>query len=120
MLDLIFYTRKNQTMSLKVSESTYENLAFAGLSTIVDYSQTLVIIEDEQYDLNVSKLNFDNRMKLLSLVEKERQVELEKIFKTLDDSPTIKEIREKFIYVKTLTELYKQFKNEENIYFSYE
>ncbi|MGB4661109.1 MAG: hypothetical protein WBI07_18200 [Mobilitalea sp.] len=120
MLDLIYYTKQNQTIILKVSEKTYEKLAIAGLATEVDYSEIKIIIEDEEYEINATKLNFDNRTKLLRLIERERQAELEGLFRTMDKNPTIKEIRENFKYVKTLTEMYNLFKDEGNLYFSYE
>ncbi|WP_047795021.1 hypothetical protein [Exiguobacterium sp. JLM-2] len=120
MLDLNFYTIENETFQIEVSESIYENLAHAGLNAVVNYSEHNLIIEGENYKIYASKLNFENRLKLLLLVENERQNELEKIFKTLDEEPTLKEVREHFKYISTLTTLYSQFKNEKNAYFSYE
>lgn len=120
MLDLTYYTRQNQTLSIKVSERTYERLAIAGLGKVVIYSEVKIIIEDEEYELNATELNFDNRVKLLQLIEKERQIELESVFKSMDQNPTIKEIREQFDNVKVFTDMYKLFKDEDNIYFSYD
>lgn len=120
MLDLIYYTRQNQTVNLKVTETAYERLATAGLAKVVVYSEVKITVEDEVYEVNATALNFDNRVKLLLLIENERQTELERVFQSLDKNPTIKEFRENFDYVKTLTELYKLFKDEANIYFSYE
>lgn len=120
MLDLIYYTRQNQTIILNVSEKIYERLAIAGLAKEVNYTEVKIIIEDEEYGVNATELNFDNRIKLLLLIEKERQVELERLFKFMDNNPTIKEIRENFDYVKILTKMYNLFKDEGNLYFSYE
>lgn len=38
----------------------------------------------------------------------------------MDDSPTIKEIRDEFHFVKVLTEIVKLLKNEDVKYFSYD
>lgn len=120
MLDLTFYTRQNQISNIEVSEKVYEKLAKAGLASEVNYSERKLVIEDEEYEVNVVVLNFDNRVKLLSLLEKERQLELEILFKSMEKSPTIKEVRENFDYVKTITEMYSMLKNEDILYFSYE
>ena len=120
MLDFIYYTKQNQTITVAVSEDIYEKLAKAGLSKEVTYSEHKLIVEDEEYEVNVAELNFDNRKKLLWIIERERQIELENLFKAMDENPTIKEIRENFGYAKILTEMYRLFKDEENIYFSYE
>lgn len=120
MLDLIYYTKKNQTSSISVSEEIYEKLAKAGLAKEVIYSEVKLIIEDDEYQINATELNFENRKKLINIIEKERQTELEKLFSTMDEKPTIKEIRENFQYVKTLTKMYSMFQADENLYFSYE
>lgn len=120
MLEFIYYTRHNQTITVKVSENIYERLAVAGLAKEVTYAEYKLMIEDEEYEVNAAELNFDSRKKFLMIIESERQKELEKLFKTMDVNPTIKEIRENFDYTKTLTEMYKLFKNEDIIYFSYE
>lgn len=120
MLDVIYYTRENKSIDVKISDIIYEKLGTIGLDKIVDYLEYKVIVENDEYNINAVKLNYDNRLRLLSLLEKERQEELEKIFNSIDENPTIKEIREKFKYLKILTTLYKLFKDENNIYFSYE
>lgn len=120
MLDFTYYTRQNQTITVKVSEVTYERLANTGLAKEVTYAEYKLVVEDEEYEINAAELNFDNRRKFLCLIETERQKELEKLFKDMDENPTIKEIRENFEYVKTLTEMYKLYKDEDNIFFSYE
>lgn len=120
MLDFIYYTRQNQIITVTVSEITYERLATAGLAQEVTYCERKLIIEDEEYEVNAAELNFDNRIKFLRIIETERQKELEKLFKSMDANPTIKEIREDFAYIKTLTEIYRLYKDEDNIFFSYE
>ena len=93
-------------------------MATAELAKVVVYSEVKIVIEDEEFEVNATELNFDNRVKLLLLIEAERHTEFKRIFNSLDKNPTIKEFRENFDYVKTLTELYKLFKDESNIYFS--
>lgn len=120
MLELIYYTRQNQTIIVTVSENTYERLAVAGLAKAVTYAEYKLMIEGEEYEVNAAELNFDSRQKFLLIIETERHKELEKLFKDMDVNPTIKEIRENFDYVKTLTEMYKLYKDEDNLFFSYE
>jgi hypothetical protein len=120
MLEFIYYTRQNQTINVKVSENTYERLAVVGLAKAVTYTEHKLMIEDEEYEVNAAELNYDSRTKFLLIIETERQKELEKLFANMDVNPTIKEVRENFDYVKTLTEMYKLFKNEDYLYFSYE
>jgi hypothetical protein len=103
-----------------VSENTYEKLAVVGLAKAVTFAEYKLMIENEEYEVNAAELNFDSRKKFLLIIETERQKELEKLFKNMDINPTIKEIRENFDYIKSLTEMYKLFKNEDNLYFSYE
>lgn len=120
MLDLIYYTNEQGTVVLEVSEKVYKRLAYAGLAKEVDYKVEKLIIEGEEYEVNAAKLDLGNRRKLISFIERERHAELEILFSKLDDNPTIKEIRENFEYVKVLTQMYNLFKDESNIYFSYE
>ncbi|MFA1755269.1 hypothetical protein ACDQ54_06390 [Fusobacterium animalis] len=119
MLDLVYYT-KNSSISLSVSDMIYEKLANVGLDKVVKYLNYRIKIEDEEYEINAAKLNSKNRGKFLHLLDEEKQKELEKIFYLMDNSPTIKEFREISGYLKILTELYKMFKDKNNIYFSYE
>ena len=119
MLDLVYYT-KNSSISLSVSDMIYEKLANVGLDKVVKYLNYRIKIDDEEYEINAAKLNSKNRGKFLHLLDEEKQKELEKIFYLMDNSPTIKEFREISDYLKILTELYKMFKNKNNIYFSYE
>lgn len=120
MLDFIYYTKQNETIAIPVSDNIYEKLAKIGLSKVVPYLECKLIIEDEVYEINAAELDEYNRTKFMGLIEKERQIELERLFKQLDDITTIKEVRENFAYIKILTEMYRLFKDENNAYFSYE
>lgn len=120
MLELTFFNDKNEQKTIPVSQFCYERLAKIGFSKKVKYQDLSLIIEGEECDINVVALTVDNREILLSLIEYERQENLEMAFGALDKNPTIKEIRESFFYIKELTEVYKNLKIEENIYFSYE
>lgn len=120
MLDLTFYDKKNQIVPINVPEDSYRKLAEAGLAKIVNYNEYKVIIEDDEYEINAAELNYDTRKKFLWLIDEERQRELDKLFKQMDSNPTIKEIRDNFRYIKILTEMYSLFKDENNMFFSYE
>ncbi|WP_421323434.1 hypothetical protein [Aeromonas sp. 604176] len=120
MLELTFFDSTNEPKIIRVSEHCYERLAKIGFSKKVAYENNDLTIEGEEYNVLSVELTEDNRKILLTLIEDERQEELEKIFFQIDDNPTIKEIRENLSYVKELTEIYKTLKAEDNIYFSYE
>ncbi|RGE39032.1 hypothetical protein DZC30_22430 [Comamonas testosteroni] len=120
MLELTFFDTTSTPKIISVSEHCYERLAEIGFSKKVDYKNNDLTIEGESYSINSVELTEENRKTLLALIEGERQEELEKIFRQIDENPTIKEIRENLFYVKELTEIYKALKAEGNIYFSYE
>jgi len=121
MLDFVFYTNKNESVTLSVSEKTYERLANAGFDKVVPSSPIHLVIEGEAYDgIDAVELSKQNRQKLKCFVEKERHMELKKIIENLDENPTIKEFRDCYSYVKSLTEIYDLFDNENNKYFSFD
>lgn len=121
MLDFIFYTNKNKPITFSVSEKIYERLANAGFDKVAPSSLMHLVIEDEEYDgIDVIELSKQTREKFKCFVEKERHMELKKIIKNLDENPTIKEFRECYSYVKSLTEIYELFDNENNKYFSFD
>ena len=120
MLELTFIDKDNTPQIITVSESCYEKLAQIGFSKKVEYKDVCLNIEGEDYNISAVQLNDDNRKKLLALTESERQKELEKLFKEMDENPTIKEIRENFVFIKELTEIYKFLKSNNISYFSYE
>lgn len=119
MLDLTFYHKDHSVITVEVSELNYEKLCKAGLGKLIAPAEKELIIEGEKYEIEVIDLSSDNRKKILDFIEKERQQELESVFTELDDNPTIKEIREKFGYVKLLTSFYSKITNKECEYFSY-
>lgn len=120
MMELTFYTNKDEVKCIEVSEETYKRLAKCGLEKLVDFNDVKIKVEGEEYEINAAELVAESRKKFICFIEIERQKELESLFKSMDDKPTIKEVREKFNYVKYLTELYAQFSLVDNIYFSYE
>lgn len=121
MLELTFYKkRNNEPEIIEISEKCYELLADIGFSKKVTYKNIKLNIEDEEYDVNVTELNEENRKILLELIENERHKELKNIFQKLDNNPTIKEVRENYQEVKELTEVYEFFKLDFYQYFSYE
>lgn len=120
MMELTFYNRNKEPEVISVSDDCYEKLAKIGFSKKVEYHEGPFIIEGEEYTVLSVKLTSKNRKVLLSLVECERQEELEKVFKNMDDSPTIKDVRENLLYVRELTEIYKLLKIKNNTYFSFD
>ncbi|HBQ8755647.1 hypothetical protein ABLV54_19915 [Klebsiella sp. JB_Kp042] len=120
MMELTFYNKNKEPDVVSVSDDCYEKLARIGFSTKIEYHEEPFIIEGEEYTVLFSKLTSKNRKILLSLVESERQEELEKIFKNINDNPTIKEMRDSLLYVRELTEVYKLLKAENNMYFSFD
>ena len=119
MMDLILYS-ENDNEIISISDYCYEQLAKIGFSIKVKYKNVKLNIEDEEYEINATKLNKKNRKILLSLIEKERQIKLEDYFYKMDSSPTIKEMRENTEYIRELTEVYKLLALASNKYFSYE
>lgn len=119
MLDVIFFTKNGQTANVSMDEEAYKQLAKAGLSKVVTYADYEVIVEGEEYEIYAAKLSFENRKRLVEMLETERQRELEELFKNMDDKPTIKEMRGSLSYVKVLTEMYQLFVDDENAFFSY-
>ncbi|MCE1974191.1 MULTISPECIES: hypothetical protein [Enterobacter] len=120
MMELTFYNKNKEPEVISVSDYCYEKLAKIGFSKKVEYHENSFIIEGEEYSILSAKLTTKNRKVLLSLIENERQEELEKTFTNMDDSPTIKEIRENLLYVRELTKIYKLLKMQDNIYFSFD
>ncbi|MBS7527226.1 hypothetical protein KHM83_11090 [Fusibacter paucivorans] len=120
MLDLIYYSRDGLTKNVCVTDTNYERLAMLGLANIVTYEEKKVVIEGDEYSINAATLNYSSRKLFINLLEDTRHSELVKLFEEMDIKPTVKEIREQFDYVKLLTHLCKEFKDENNIYFSYE
>jgi len=120
MLELTFYDKQNNPETLPVSQYCYERLAKLGFAEKVKYKDLCLTIEGEEYIISAAELTKENRETFLVLIEFERQNELEKIFSHINENPTIKEIREKLSYIKELTILYKKFKLDNNLYFSYE
>lgn len=120
MLELTFFDANNEPETIPISEFCYERLAEIGFSKKVEYQEVSLTIEDEKYDITATELTKGNRKILLNLIENERQEELQKLFISMDENPTIKEVRESFSYIKELTEVYRLLKLENNIYFSYE
>jgi hypothetical protein len=119
MLDITFFDNKNEQTTISVSDFCYERLAKIGLSSKVKYEDVSLTVEGEKHEVNATELTDKNRKSLLEMVEDERQEVLLSIFKQLDNSPTVKEIRESFSYIKELTFIYQQLKCSENIYLSY-
>jgi len=120
MLELTFFDVSNEPQVVSISERCYKRLAEIGFSKKVKYKEFPLIIEEEEYDITAVKLTEDNRNTLLNLIEVERQSELELLFNKMDEKPTIKEIRDSFMYIKELTVVYKHMKLDSNMYFSYE
>ena len=124
MLELTFYKKihnKNyEAEIIEVSEKCYERLAKIGFAKKVEYKNVKLLIEDEDYEVNVTELNRENRSILIILIENERHKELQKSFSQIDDNPTIKEIREEFKYIKELTEIYEFLNLDVHQYFSYD
>lgn len=120
MMSLTFYTNSNEIRNIEISEDSYRKLAEAGMENIADFIDRKILIEDEEYEINAAELIDEVRVKFRVFIENERQQELELLFKSIDNSPTVKEIREKFEYVKHLTELYVEFRCRDNVYFSYD
>lgn len=120
MMNLTFYTNKNEINSIEVSEDCYKKLAEAGLENLADFNDIKIQIDGEEYEISATELIEESRKKFISFIEMERQKELEILFANMDDNPTIKEIRKEFSYVKYLTEIYRQFSCQDNIYFSYD
>lgn len=121
MMTLTFYTKDDlDTIEIDVADETYRRLAEAGLEKVSDFTERKVIIEDEEYTINVAELTDAICEKFLKFLEEQRQNELEALFSIMDNSPIIKDIREKFYYVKDITNLYKEFVSHKNLYFSYE
>lgn len=124
MLELTFYKKINkknyEPEIVEVSEKCYEKLAKIGFSKKVEYENIKLLIEDEEYEVNVTKLNRYNRNILIILIENERHKEFKKAFKNIDNNPSIKEIREQFQYVNELTKIYDFLILDIYQYFSYE
>lgn len=121
MMEFTFYKRKdNEPEVIKVSEKCYERLANIGFAKKVEYENIKLIIDEEEYEISGTKLNHVNKHILLLLVEEERHKELRNEFSILGDSPTIKEVRESYNYIKELTNIYELIKSDIYQYFSYE
>lgn len=120
MLELTFYGKQNNPEAMPVSQYCYERLAKLGFAEKVEYKELSLIIEGEEHIISAAELTKENREIFVGLVEFERQNELEKIFSQINEDPTIKEIRKEFSYIKELTMIYKNFKLDSNLYFSYE
>jgi len=119
MLNFTFYQKQGNPIIMDVLEDYYERLANSGLAKQVLYSDYKIKVEEEEYDILAVKLDFDNRDRILKILEVERQKELKKFFAQINN-PTIKEIRENLDFVKFLTDMYERIKDEESLYFSYE
>ncbi|NFI55062.1 hypothetical protein FDA48_01480 [Clostridium botulinum] len=120
MMDFSFYTNKNDVDIIEISEESYKKLADAGLDKIVDFKNININVEGDEYEINAAELTKENRHLIISFIEAIRQKELVILFKNMDNNPTIKEIRDKFNYIKYLTEIYSKLTCEDNIYFSYD
>jgi len=120
MLEFVFYTKKNESITFKVSEDIYERLAEAKFDKVANSLPVHLVIEDEECEVDAIELSEQNREKFKCFIEKERHMELKNIIKNLDENPTIKEFRECYRYVKSLTEIYELFDNENNKYFSFD
>lgn len=120
MMELTFYKQNGDVVDVEVSQQCYKRLAEIGISKKVPYEDYKIKIEGEEYSINAVELSPSNRMILLGLLEEERQSALEELFADMDEKPTIKEFREKFVYVRQLTNLYKMLSSELSKYLSYE
>lgn len=123
MLSFSFYPQTGEPIILDVSEIHYEKLAHAGLGRVVQIASYEIVIEEDKYEINAIKLNFDNRRTILNLLETEQHNELEAIFKDVNDVKEIfqfPENIEKMEYVKLLTNLCEKVKDNSYIFFSYE
>ena len=121
MLDLGFINEKNELITVEVSEDCYEKLSDLKIYEKVYYKNKDFEIEGEESEsYYVAELNDDNRTILLKLIEKERHRCLNKLFKQLDDNPTIKEIRKNTYFIKELTEIYECLNSKNNKFFSYD
>lgn len=123
MLSFSFYRKTGEPTILDVSEVHYEQLAHAGLGRIAQSASYEIIIEEDKYEIDAIKLNFDNRRAILNLLEVERHKELKDVFKDVQDVKDIfvpsKNV-EKLRYVKLLTDLCEKIKDNSYVFFSYE
>ncbi len=119
-MDLTFIDKDNEIKNISVSDYCFERLAILGFSKKVEYQEKSFFVEGEDYTVLAVSLIGNNRKILIEIVEGERQSELEKLFKHIDEKPTVKEVRSQLSYIKELTEIYKNLKTDNNIYFSYE
>lgn len=120
MLSISFYTKSNSTISIRTSELCFEYLANLGFSKNIPYETKEFTIEDEKYELSVAELNLITRSELTKIVEKIRHRELICMLNNLDDTPTIKEIREQIDDIRSLTNIYQAITDENNIYVGFE
>lgn len=120
MMTLTFYTKQNGTNSIDIPDESYKRLAESGLDSVGEFKEINVIVEDEEYEINAIELIDENRKKLIEFIEKERHEELKKVFKEMENKPTLKEIRGNLEYIKYMTCIYEQLIYKDNIYFSYD
>lgn len=116
MLEIMFFTKNSEITKCNVSDEIYERLAKAGFGKIAKSEVKHMIIEEEEDDYDVISLEQHTRNNYRSFIEKERHLELKRIISKLDSYPTIQEFRENYSYIKSLTQLYDLFDNENNIY----
>lgn len=119
MMDLTFYKLDNTYYVQEVSDNCYGKLAILGFGKYA-YKTHKLLIESEEYEVDALYLTNEIRIELSKLIELERQIALENIFEKLDEKPSLKEIRDNFIYIKELTLLYKNINNKEYTMFSYD
>lgn len=116
MLDICFITDKNCIKKYNISESMYEKLAKCGFDKVGTFDLKKICVEEEEDELEICLLNAETRLKYKTMLEETRHKELKLLFYSMDDSPTIKEIRKNFEFVKVLTELVDIILSEDNKY----
>lgn len=119
MMSLFFYD-KDSIYEYEVSETVYKVLATEGLEKVNEFTDKVLTIDGEEYEISVSELTKESRDKYVQFVEKITHNELKKIFNKLDSNPSIKEIRISFASIKEFTELIDMFNEEKYLYFSIE
>ena len=124
MLTIVFF-KFNDTcdgftsIDISVSDDVYQKLSEIGLGKL-SYEDIDLKIDGEQSQVNVANLRIDNVRNIIKLkLDNIRQQELEMVFKNVNaKSITVKEVRDSFVNVETLTNIYKYLSKEDVHYLS--
>lgn len=127
MLCINFYSEKLvedikelNVNDFEISEKGYEFLIKIGLEKITEYRLEKKIIEGEEYEINLTELNDNNRNKILELYKEKLLEENRKFFLTFNNESSIVESKEKISNLRELFLILEEFEKEEYKYFSYE